>query len=469
MTRTPSTELALTTTGSGGYVDTFEEAVKVPHLEVTLPHNSSLNGIESTLAEACCGLLLGEKPSVFLDRKNYVAVIPVPSDRIERVLYKSYILHKTSGARYPCKFRVGEANSSTQRKVTIELPGAKFAWLKAQAHIRDRLYSYEPLIRVNWQQCTGAETCKIHLHYSSEAESLLTELGALEEWIETESNKVVVRSFPLYVPPRNRFGLSSDGKFREIAYTNGVSLWTRTMKDSPLGNEWCTLATDDPEAMEATLQAYIEFGQTTKWGAKSNASSPSQSPPNDSPLSSGGLVAHTQNSQHNSNNRSRSRSSRSGSGSAAAAAAAAPPAAAAAPSPASAAAPTASIAKPAGERSSGYNPKAHTPARAILPMASLVSDGQQRENTLSRPPGLFPSEIAPSPFAPRISSTITPSWGLFSIPTDVDYYPSAADSPAATVAADWKSIFSPSPATDFLLEDPFYISLTDSTSEVKSG
>ena len=275
-----------TTTGVG-HIDTFQEALKVPHLEVTLPHNTVMNGVEETLAEACCGLLLGERPSVFVDRKSNVAVIPVPGDRIERVLYKSYILHKATGARYPCAFRMGAAGSAVQKKITIELPGAKFAWLKAQSHIRERLYSYEPLIRVNWQQCTGAEVCKIHLHYSSDAEPLLDELQALREWIEDEAQKVVVRSFPLYVPPRNRFGLSSDPKFREIAYTHGVSLWTRTMKDSPLGNEWCTLATDDALQMEATLVAYVEYGQSTKWGAKSSSSSPSQSPPestNPSPI-----------------------------------------------------------------------------------------------------------------------------------------------------------------------------------------
>jgi len=258
------------------FVDTFQEALRVPHLQVTLPHNTTMNSIEETLADACCGLLLGERPKVFVDKKHYVAVIPIPPERVERVLYKSYILHKPSGARYQCSFREGNVSVPEQKRISIDLPGAKFAWLKAQSHIRDRLYSYEPLIRVNWQQCTGAEKCKIHLHYSSSDESILREAEALRDWILDEAAKVIVRSFPLYVPPRNRYGLSSDAKFREIAYNHCVSLWTRTMKDSPIGSEWCTLATDDMEQMDATLEAYKEYGMSTKWGSKT---SPSTSPP----------------------------------------------------------------------------------------------------------------------------------------------------------------------------------------------
>jgi hypothetical protein len=261
------------------FVDTFQEALTVPHLHVTLPHNTPLNSIEETLADACCGLLLGDRPPVFVDRKHHVAVIPIPAERIERVLYKSYIIHKPTGSRYQCSFSEGTSKAVAQKRISIELPGAKFAWLKAQSHIRDRLYSYEPLIRVNWQQCTGAEMCKIHLHYSSEDESTLHEVESLRSWIVAEADKVIIRSFPLYVPPRNRYPLSSDAKFREIAYHHHVSLWTRTMKDSPIGNEWCTFATDDAEQMEATLASYREYGMNTKWGAKSSASSPSQSPP----------------------------------------------------------------------------------------------------------------------------------------------------------------------------------------------
>lgn len=268
-----------TNSGDVGFVDSFEEALLVPHLHVTLPHNTSLTAIEETLADACCGLLLGDRPAVFVDKKHHVAVIPIPPERIERVLYKSYIIHKPSGARYQCSFSQGAQKILAQKRISISLPGAKFAWLKAQSQIRDRLYSYEPLIRVNWQQCTGAELCKIHLHYSSEDDSTLSEVEALRSWILEEADKVLVRSFPLYVPPRNRYPLSSDSKFREIAYHHRVSLWTRTMKDSPIGNEWCTFATDDHEQMEATLAAYREFGMNTKWGAKSSASSPSQSPP----------------------------------------------------------------------------------------------------------------------------------------------------------------------------------------------
>lgn len=271
------------------HIDTIDQARRVPHLEVSLPHNSTSSAtagasIDRILSDACSGLFLGERPPVFVDESHNIAVIPVPADRVERVCYKSYILDKRTNTRYPFTFHVPQLTQQSQQRLTIELEGAKFAWLKAQVHIRDRLYSYEPLIRVNWQPCTGAATCKIHFHYSSDSENILNELDALRTWLNQQADLVYVENLPIYVPPRNRFGLSSDQRFREIAYNHGVSLWTRTMKDSPLGPEWCTLATDNYEQMVATLNAYREYGATTKWGAKplsttnSSATSPLASP-----------------------------------------------------------------------------------------------------------------------------------------------------------------------------------------------
>lgn len=231
-----------------------------PHFEVTLTARTDLETIADVLLEACSGLFPGERPTIMVDRRNILALISVSEHQVERLQYKSWIEHRPSGMRYPCRFLEGTLGVP-QKRVSVKLLGAKFAFLKSQQHVRDHLKKSEPLIRANWQQCTGAEYCYVHLHYSSEDSDLLAAVEELREFLETEASQVLLESLPLHVPPCDRFSLSVDNGFRKVAYDHNVSPWTRTQRDSPLGPEWCTFATDTAEKMAATIEAYKEFAR----------------------------------------------------------------------------------------------------------------------------------------------------------------------------------------------------------------
>ena len=231
-----------------------------PHFEVTLTARTNMDTIIDTLLEACSGLFPGERPTILLDRRHCCALISVSEHQVERLQYKSWIEHRPTGNRYTCRFREGTLGIP-QKRVSVPLLGAKFAFLKSQQHVRDHLKKSEPLIRANWQQCTGAEYCYVHLHYSSEEPALLAAVEELRVFLESEAEKVLLESLPLHVPPCDRFALSIDKGFREVAYEHNVSPWTRTQRDSPLGPEWCTFATDTVEKMSATIEAYKAFAR----------------------------------------------------------------------------------------------------------------------------------------------------------------------------------------------------------------
>lgn len=229
------------------------------HLEVTLPYSNQYESLVETLYEAISGLFPGERPTIVVDKKHNKALIAVPELQIERLQYKSFIIHKPTSRRYPCRFCEGTNSGVSQRRVTVTMPGAKFAFLKSQQHVRDRLKRAEPLIRASWQPCTGAQMCYVRLHYSSDEPELLEAVEEMRLFLEAEAAKILLACIPLNVPPCERFDLSNDPEFRKVSYDHNVSLWTRTQRDSPLGPDWCTFATDDPDKMNATIQAYIDF------------------------------------------------------------------------------------------------------------------------------------------------------------------------------------------------------------------
>lgn len=241
----------------------LDEMQAQPHFEVTLTTRTNMETITDTLLEACSGLFPGERPTILVDSRQCLALISVSEHQVERLQYKSWIEHRPTSTRYPCRFCEGTLGVP-QKRASVKLLGAKFAFLKSQQHVRDHLKKCEPLIRANWQQCTGAEFCFVHLHYSSEEPALLEAVDELRNFLEEEASHVLLESLPLHVPPCDRYALSIDNGFRAVAYDHNVSPWTRTQRDSPLGPEWCTFATDTAEKMSATIEAYKEFARSNR-------------------------------------------------------------------------------------------------------------------------------------------------------------------------------------------------------------
>lgn len=231
----------------------------MPHLRLAL--SGSMDDQVVDMLTLVCRSLLGRPDSeVLVDDRTNVITIPVMPERVERVRYKTYLRHNETGNRYPCMFAsgstLGQCDDESILTLTMTLPGAKFVWLKSQARINDHIRALERFISVEWHTITGAAHCKIHMHYSSTVAGMGAVAEGLAKSLREEADLLYVCTFPIHVSPRQRAKLGTNAEFRNVAYSRGVSLWTRTLRSAPVGNEWCTLATDDVTQLNAACYDY---------------------------------------------------------------------------------------------------------------------------------------------------------------------------------------------------------------------